>query len=123
MGPEEIQYDAKLDKALQTGSATDIASVQLDLKLSEGQIEELQKVIQCEENHLGLTGQAKLKEFKDSNYLQLHVNATTLWERIVACLVEYQFEMSKFNQLACYECMGECIGVKGCCFTIYPRLS
>ena len=110
MKRDRKKYDAKLDKALQTGSVTDIASVQLDLELAEGRIEELQKVIQREENRLGLTGQAKLKEFKDSDYLQLRVNATILRERIVARLVEYRFEMSKFDRLARYERMGECIG-------------
>ena len=110
MKRDQKKHDAKLDKLLQTGSATDIATVQSDLKLAQGWIDTLQQVIQSEENRLGLTGQVKLKEFKDSDYLQLCVNATILWERIVTRLVEHRFEMSKFNRLAHYECMGRCIG-------------
>ena len=109
MKRDRKKYDAKLDRALQTGSVADIAAVQLDLGTAEGRIEELQKAIQHEENRLGLTGRAKLKDFKDSEYLQLRVNATVLRERIVARLVEHRFEMSKFDRLARYERMGRCI--------------
>ena len=72
------KYDAKLDNALQTGSAINITAVQLDLVGAEAQIAELQSAIQHQGNCLGLTGQAKLKELKDSKYLQLHVSATIL---------------------------------------------
>ena len=110
MKRDRKKHDAKLDKLLQTGSATDIAAVQSDLELAQGRIDALQQVIQSEENRLGLTGQVKLKEFKDSDYLQLRVNATILRERIVTRLVEHRFEMSKFDRLARYERMGRCIG-------------
>ena len=91
------KYDVKLDKALQTGSATDIAAAQVDLERAQNRIDALQGAILHHETHLGLTGQAKLKEFKDSKYLQLHVNTIVLQERIVAHLVEHRFEMSKFD--------------------------
>ena len=104
------KYEAKLDNALQTGSAIDIAAVQLDLAGAEARIAELQSAIQRQENRLGLTGQAKLKELKDSEYLQLRVSATVLRERIVMRLVEHRFEMSKFDKLARYERMGRYIG-------------
>ena len=103
------KYDTKLDKALHTGSIADIAAIQLDLGTAEGRIDELQKAIQHEENRLGFTGRAKLKDYKDSEYLQLRVNATVLRERIVARMVEHRFEMSKFDRLARYERMGRCI--------------
>ena len=97
------KFKAKLDNALQTGSAIDIAAVQLALEGAEAQIARLQTAIQHQENRLGLTGQAKLKEFKDSEFLQLR-------ERIVTRLVEHRFEMSKFDRLARYERMGRYIG-------------
>ena len=51
----------------------------------------------------------KLRELKDSKFLGLHLNTTILHKRIMTCLVKHQFEMSKFDQLACYECMGRYI--------------
>ena len=102
--------EVKLNDALPTGSASDIEAVELDLKEARARITELQSNIQIQENHLGLTGQAKLKEFKDSAFLQLRVKATVLRERIVMRLVEHQFEMSKFDRLARYGRMGKYIG-------------
>ena len=104
------KFKAKLDNALQTGSAIDIAAVQLDLEGAEAQIARLQTAIQHQENRLGLTGQAKLKDFKDSEFLQLRLKATVLRERIVTRLVEHRFEMNKFDRLACYKRMGRYIG-------------
>jgi hypothetical protein len=104
------KYETKLDRALHTGSATDIAAAQLDLERAELRIKELRRVIQQQENRLGLTGQTKLKEFKESEFLQLRVNATVLRERIVTRLVEHRFEMSKFDRLARHERMGRYIG-------------
>jgi hypothetical protein len=107
---DQRKYETKLDRALHTGSATDIAAVQLDLERAELWIKELRRVIQQQENHLGLTGQTKLKEFKESEFLQLRVNTTVLQERIVTHLVEHRFEMSKFDQLARHKRMGRYIG-------------
>ena len=109
MKRDRKKYDVKLDKALQTGSATDIAAAQVDLERAQNRIDALQGAILRHETHLGLTGRAKLKEFKDSEYLQLRVNAIVLRERIVARLVEHRFEMSKFDRLARYERMGKYI--------------
>ena len=109
MKRDRKKYDVKLDRALQTGSATDIEAAQVDLDRAEKRIDNLQGAILRQETHLGLTGRLKLKEFKDSEYLQLRVNATVLRERIVARLVEHRFEMSKFDRLARYERMGKYI--------------
>lgn len=110
MKRDQKKYDVKLDKVLQTGSATDIAAVQIDLERAEGRIAELQKAIEDQECRLGLTGQAKLKDIKGSEFLQLRVSATVLRERIVARLVEHRFEMNKFDRLARYERMGKHTG-------------
>ena len=101
------KYDAKLDGILETGSATDIAAVQLDLERAEKRINDLEAAILHQETHLGLTGRDTLKHFKNSEFLQLRVNATVLRDRIVARLVEHRFEMSKFDRLARYERMGK----------------
>ena len=115
MKRDRKKYDAKLDSVLQTGSATDIAAAQEDLGRVETRIDNLQGAILRQETHLGLAGRAKLKEFKDSEFLQLRVNATVLQERIVARLVEHRFKMSKFDRLARYERMGKYIDYTLCC--------
>ena len=117
MKREKNKYDVKLDSVLQNGSSIDIAAAQVDLERAEERIDKLQGAILCQETHLGFTGKTKIKEFKDSEFLQLRVTATVLQERIVARLVEHQFEMSKFDRLARYERMGIYISVM--CSTIY----
>ena len=109
MKRDQKKYDVKLDGVLETGSATNITAVQVDLERAEKRINDLEVAILHQETHLGLTGGDTLKHFKNSEFLQLRVNATILQDRIVACLVEHRFEMSKFDRLACYECMGKCI--------------
>lgn len=106
MKRDRKKSDVKLDRALQTGSASDIAAAQLDLEKAEERIAELQRAIRCQENRLGITGRTKLKEFKESEFLRLRLNATVLRERIMTRLVEHKFEMSKFDRLARYERMG-----------------
>lgn len=106
---DKSKVGVKLDNALHNGSETDIAAVQLDFERAEERINELQAAILRQETHLGFTGRSKLKEFKDSEFLQLRVTATVLRERIVARLVEHRFEMSKFDRLARYERMGKYI--------------
>lgn len=110
MKRDRKKFDVKLDRALQTGSANDIAAAQLDLEKAEERIAKLQSTIQHQENRLGLTGQTKLKEFKESEFLRLRLNATVLRQRIVTRLVAHRFEMSKFDRLARYERMGRYIG-------------
>jgi len=110
MEKDRKKYDTKLDSVLHTGSAIEIEEVQFDLDRAEGRIRELRRAIQQQENRLGLTGHTQLKEFKDSEFLQLRANATVLQERIVTQLVEYRFEMSKFDRLAQYERMSRHIG-------------
>jgi len=110
MEKDRKKYDTKLDRLLYTGSATEIEAGQVDLEKAEERIEGLRRSIQQQENRLGLTGRTQLKEFKESEFLQLRVNATVLQERIVTQLVEYRFEMSKFDQLAWYECLGRYTG-------------
>jgi len=110
MEKDRKKCDTKLDRLLQTGSATEINALQVDLETAERRINELRKVIQQQENRLGLTGRSQLKEFKESEFLQLRVNATVLRERIVTRLVDHRFEMSKFDRLARYERMGGYIG-------------
>ena len=109
MKRDQKNSDKKLDRALQTGSATDIATAQLELEGVKKRIAELQRAIQHQENRLGLTGQTKLRELKDSEFLRLRLNATVLRERIVTHLVKHRFEMSKFDRLARYEHMGRYI--------------
>ena len=107
MKRDRKKFEVKLDRVIQTGSATDIVAAQVDFETAEKRINDLQAAILRQETHLGLTGRVRLKDFKDSEYLQLRVNATVLRERIVARLVEHRFEMSKFDRLARYERMGK----------------
>jgi hypothetical protein len=110
MEKDRKKYDTKLDQVLHTGSTTEINTTQSDLETAEGRIGELRRAIQRQENRLGLTGHSQLKEFKESEFLQLRVNTAVLRERIVTRLVEYRCEMGKFDRLAWYEHMGEYIG-------------
>ena|ERR1700749_3618216 len=109
MKRDQKKTDAKLDRALQYGSASDIVAAQIDLEKAEEWIAELQRAIQSQENRLGLTGRTKLKEFKESEFLRLRLNASVLRERIMTRLVEHRFEMSRFDRLARYERMGRYI--------------
>jgi len=110
MEKDRKNCNTKLDRLLQTGSATEINALQVDLETAERRIKELRKAIQQQENRLGITRRSQLKKFKESEFLQLRVNATVLRERIVTRLVDHRFEMSKFDRLARYERMGGYIG-------------
>lgn len=110
MKRDRKKSSTKLDTALETGSATDIAAAQIDLDKAEERIAELQRTIQHQENRLGLTGRTRLKDLNDSEFLRLRLNATVLRDRIMTRLVQHRFEMSKFDRLARYQRMGRYIG-------------
>ena len=89
MKRDKKKYDVKLDMVLQNGSTNDIAAAQVDLERAEEWIDKLHGAILHQETHLGFTGQTKIKEFKDSEFLQLRVTTTVLQERIITRLVEH----------------------------------